>query len=46
MLFELPERPREPVLRRMAERWSPWRSVAAGMLWAYYGAQKRREGVM
>ncbi len=46
MLFDMPGRPREAALRRMAERWSPWRSVAAGMLWAYYGAQKRREGVL
>jgi len=29
----------------MAERWAPWRSVAAGMLWAYYAAMKQREGV-
>ena len=46
MLFDLPERPREAGLRRMAEAWSPWRTVAAGMLWAYYGAEKRRDGVM
>lgn len=46
MLFDLPERPREAGLRRMAETWSPWRTVAAGMLWAYYGAEKRRDGVM
>lgn len=45
MLLELPERPREAPLRRMAERWAPWRSVAAGMLWAYYAAMKQREGV-
>jgi DNA-3-methyladenine glycosylase II len=46
MLFDLPERPRERPLREMAAAWSPWRTVAAGMLWAYYGAQKRRDGVM
>lgn len=46
MLFDLPERPREAGLRKMAEAWSPWRTVAAGMLWAYYGAEKRRDGVM
>jgi DNA-3-methyladenine glycosylase II len=46
MLFDLPDRPREKALREMAQAWSPWRTVAAGMLWAYYGAVKRRDGVM
>ena len=44
-LFELPERPREAALRRMAEKWSPWRSVAAGLLWVYYRIETNREGV-
>jgi DNA-3-methyladenine glycosylase II len=44
-LFELPERPREAALRRMAEAWSPWRSVAAGLLWVYYRVETNREGV-
>ncbi len=46
LLFDLPERPRERALREMAAAWSPWRTVAAGWLWAYYGAVKRRDGVM
>jgi DNA-3-methyladenine glycosylase II len=46
MLLDLPERPREKALREMAQVWSPWRTVAAGMLWAYYGAVKRRDGVV
>jgi DNA-3-methyladenine glycosylase II len=45
-LFGLAERPSEKVLRAMAEEWSPWRSVAARILWAYYRVMKRREGVM
>jgi DNA-3-methyladenine glycosylase II len=45
MLFDLPERPKERVLREMAEDWSPWRSVAARLLWAYYRVDKGREGV-
>lgn len=45
LLYELPDRPREAALRRMADRWSPWRSVAARMLWAYYHVQKQREGI-
>lgn len=45
LLFDLPERPRERALRQMAEAWSPWRSVAARLLWAYYRVAKNREGV-
>lgn len=44
-LFDLPERPKERALREMAEGWSPWRSVAARALWAYYRVEKQREGV-
>ena len=45
MLYDLPERPRDAALRKMSERWSPWRSVAARMLWAYYHVQKQKEGI-
>lgn len=45
MLYDLPERPDEREVRRMAEAWSPWRSVAARMLWAYYHVRKQREGI-
>ncbi len=44
-LFSLPERPREAALRRMAEAWSPWRAVAARLLWAYYRVDRGREGI-
>ena len=44
-LFELPARPRERELRAMAEAWSPWRAVAARLLWAYYRVGTGREGV-
>ncbi len=44
-LFALPDRPRPATLRRMAEAWSPWRSVAAGLLWAYYRVETDREGI-
>ncbi len=44
-LFALEARPREAALRRMAEAWSPWRSVAAGLLWAYYRVETDREGI-
>ncbi|MEX5564991.1 DNA-3-methyladenine glycosylase 2 family protein [Pseudophaeobacter sp. 1A16562] len=45
LLFDLPERPKERALRKMAEDWSPWRAVAARVLWAYYHVKKDREGI-
>jgi len=44
-LFALPERPKEPSLRAMSLAWTPWRSVAARLLWAYYRVANQREGV-
>ena len=46
MLFGLETRPSDKALRQMAEAWSPWRSVAARILWAYYRVAKDREGVI
>jgi DNA-3-methyladenine glycosylase II len=46
LLYGLPDRPRDAALRRMAVAWSPWRSVAARMLWAYYHVQKQKEGIV
>ena len=46
VLFDLPQRPKERALREMAEAWSPWRSVAARALWAYYHVAKNREGIL
>lgn len=45
VLFGLDERPTEKALRAMAEKWSPWRGVAARILWAYYHVAKDREGI-
>ena len=41
----LKARPDAARLERLAERWRPWRGVAARMLWAYYRAVKARSGV-
>ncbi|MEC3862316.1 DNA-3-methyladenine glycosylase 2 family protein [Mesobacterium sp. TK19101] len=46
ILFALDERPKERAFRQMAEAWSPWRSVAARALWAYYHIAKEREGIV
>jgi len=40
----LKTRPDTRRLERIAERWRPWRAVAARMLWAFYAVAKRREG--
>lgn len=45
LMYALPARPRPAELAARAEGWAPWRAVAARMLWAYYRAAKRREGV-
>ncbi|MEM9786476.1 MAG: DNA-3-methyladenine glycosylase 2 family protein [Pseudomonadota bacterium] len=45
LIFDLPARPTEKALRVMAKEWSPWRSVAARIMWAYYKHDKQREGI-
>lgn len=46
LLYDLPARPDERALRQLAQPWSPWRGVAARLLWAYYRAEKKREGAL
>ena len=43
-LFELDVRPDEKQMRMMAVEWSPWRAVAARLLWAYYSSMKNKKG--
>ena len=46
MLMGLDERPTAKEIAAIAaERWSPWRTVAAGLLWAYYAEAKKRGAV-
>jgi DNA-3-methyladenine glycosylase II len=42
--YGLDERPKEKAFVALAERWRPWRGVAAKVLWAYYRIAKAREG--
>ncbi len=42
-LDELPERPNETYCAERALLWSPYRSIVAHLLWAWYGAVKRGE---
>ena len=39
-LMALDERPDPAQMQEIAERWRPWRGVAARMLWAYYRERK------
>lgn len=46
VLYGLDARPAEAALREMAQAWTPWRAVAARILWAYYRVVKNREGTL
>ncbi|NUH64442.1 DNA-3-methyladenine glycosylase 2 family protein [Sulfitobacter sp. S0837] len=45
VLFDLSARPTPKNLSAMAAAWSPWRSVAARLLFAYYRVLKQKEGL-
>ncbi len=45
LALALKTRPNAARLERIAERWRPWRGVAARMLWAYYRRVKARSGM-
>jgi len=42
--LNLKKRPDAKAMIKLAERWRPWRGVAAHLFWAYYHVVKRREG--
>lgn len=42
-LMALEARPTPDEMAAIAERWKPWRGVAARMLWSYYAAVKRAD---
>jgi DNA-3-methyladenine glycosylase II len=41
----LKAKPDKDEMLKIAERWRPWRGVAARLLWAYYAARKQRTAV-
>jgi DNA-3-methyladenine glycosylase II len=45
LLFALERRPSSKEMGALADGWRPWRGAAACLLWTYYRASKRREGV-
>jgi DNA-3-methyladenine glycosylase II len=44
LAYGLEQRPAPKELASLAERWRPWRGVAAKVLWAYYRIAKARDG--
>jgi DNA-3-methyladenine glycosylase II len=46
LAMALESRPTAKEVAIIAERWRPWRAVAARLLWAYYGHVKKRAGVV
>jgi DNA-3-methyladenine glycosylase II len=46
MAFALKQRPSVKDMLVLAEPWRPWRGAAAHILWSYYRAMKKREGVL
>ncbi len=42
----LPTRPDAAALAAIAERWRPWRAVAARMLWTYYAYEKQQRSAV
>ena len=45
MVFDLDARPTAKELEILVEKYAPWRSVAARILWAYYAEMKSSEGI-
>jgi DNA-3-methyladenine glycosylase II len=46
LAFGLRTRPTTREMGRLADKWRPYRAVAARLLWSYYRAMKKREGVL
>lgn len=41
LAYEMDERPDEKICHALAEKWAPWRSVAARIFWDYYRVKKQ-----
>jgi DNA-3-methyladenine glycosylase II len=46
LAFDLQKRPTTREMGPLADRWRPYRAVAARLLWAYYRVAKQREGLL
>ena len=45
-LFSLEKRPNIKEVDEISKRWTPWKTIAAIVLWDFYRQQKKREGVL
>ena len=45
LAFRLRRRPEQKQMIKLAERWRPWRGVAAHVLWNYYRAVKKHDAI-
>lgn len=45
ILYSLLVRPKEKEMREIAQKWKPFRSLAALVLWEFYAINKKREGI-
>ena len=46
VLYRLDKRPSEKEVEDRASQWSPWKSVAALLLWDFYSKARKRKGVL
>ncbi|MCP4183226.1 MAG: DNA-3-methyladenine glycosylase 2 family protein [Hyphomicrobiales bacterium] len=46
IILSLEHRPPDKDLRNLASRWSPWRGVAARLLWAFYAVEKYKRAAL
>src|SRR3954471_5349162 len=46
LAFNLPKRPTTKEMGPLADRWRPYRAIAARLLWSYYRVAKSREGIL
>jgi DNA-3-methyladenine glycosylase II len=46
LAFGLRKRPTTKEMGPLADKWRPWRAVAARLLWSYYRVMRQREGLL
>ena len=46
VLLKLDSRPNIKEVDEISERWAPWKTIAALVLWGFYSKQKKKEGVL
>ena len=46
LLLKLDSRPNIKEVDEISERWAPWKTIAALVLWGFYSKQRKKEGVL